>query len=69
MDCCRGKSKSIIGKCLFILMFIKEVEDIQNQLYKIDEKDEKLHSYVDNVIEYIVIGIWDDQMSYLGRYL
>ena len=36
---------------------------------KIDEKDEKLHSYVDNVIEYIVIGIWDNQMSDLGRYL
>ena len=50
-------------------MFIKEVEDIQNQLYKIDEKDEKLHSYIDNVIEYIVIGIWDNQMSDLGRYL
>ena len=44
-------------------MFIKEVEDIRNELYTVDEKDDKLHSYIDNVIEYIVIGIWDDQMS------
>ena len=58
-----------MGKCLFILMFIKEVEDIRNELYKVDEKDVQLHSYINNVIEYIVIGIWDDQMSDLGRYL
>ena len=50
-------------------MFIKEVSDVRIQLYKVDEKDEQLHSFIDNMIEYVVVGHWDEQISFQGLYL
>ena len=50
-------------------MFIKEVSDVSLQLYQVDDKDVQLHSYIDNMIEYVVVGHWDDQISFQGLYL
>ena len=50
-------------------MFIKEVSDVRIQLYKVDEKDEQLHSFIDDMIEDVDVGHCDDQISFQGLYL